>query len=128
MGKPRAGKRGSNRVTMHLVYIDFWSAVKLSFLVALCVAAVTIVVALLAWNLLERTGIIDSVRSLFTDIAGDNGSALFAGLNFQSVLSYTLVVALLELIVVTALGAIVAALFNLASRMTGGAKVGFGKD
>ena len=124
MGKPRASKR----VTMHLVYIDFWSSVKLSFLVALCVAAVTIVVSLLGWNLLERTGIIDSVQALFTDIAGDKGSALFAGLNFQGVVSFTIVIALLELIVVTALGAIVAALFNLASRMTGGAKVGFGKD
>ncbi|GAA1440399.1 DUF3566 domain-containing protein [Leifsonia poae] len=120
-----ARTRIDKRVTMRLVYIDFWSSLKLSFLVSLCVAAVTILVALLGWSVLDKTGIITSARVLFTDIGGDRATDLFAGLTFQGVLSFTLVVALLELIVVTALGAVFAALFNLASRVTGGARVKF---
>ncbi len=123
-----ARSRSEGRMALRLIYIDFWSCLKLSFLVSLAVAAVTIVVALVGWSLLEKTGLIATARSLFTDIGGSGATDLFAGLTFQGVLGFTLVVALLELIVVTALGAVFAALFNLAARMTGGARMDFGKD
>ena len=121
-----AARTKARQVTMRLVYIDFWSTLKLSFLVALCVAAVTVVLTFIGWNLLDRTGLISSVTNLLTDIAGSKGTAMLSGLNFQSVMTFTLVIALLQLFVVTALGAIFAALFNLATMVTGGAKVRFG--
>ncbi|WP_223691974.1 DUF3566 domain-containing protein [Leifsonia poae] len=118
--------RKDKQVTMRLVYIDFWSSLKLSFLVAIVVAALTMLISFLGWTVLDKTGLVDTVSTLLTDIAGSKGSALVSGLTFSSVMTFALVIALLQLIVVTALGAIFAALFNLASRVTGGAKVRFG--
>ncbi|MFF1879806.1 DUF3566 domain-containing protein [Leifsonia sp. NPDC058230] len=115
-------------MTLLLVFIDAWSSVKLAFLVAFALAAVTIVITFLAWNVLASTGLLDTARGLLTDIAGAQGSSLLDGMTFESVMAFTGVVALLELIIVTALGAVFAALFNLAVRVTGGAKVGFGND
>ncbi|WP_431278193.1 DUF3566 domain-containing protein [Leifsonia poae] len=120
--------RKKKRVTLRLVFIDAWSSVKLAFLVALALAAVTMVVTFFAWSLLASTGLLDTARSLLTDIAGAQGSSLLDGMTFNSVMAFTGVVSLLELIIVTALGAVFAALFNLAVRVTGGAKVGFGND
>lgn len=122
------GSTQKKRATMRLVYIDFWSALKMSFLVSIIVAAITVALGLGAWWLLDRFGIVGTVSAFLADIAGDQGAALVAGLTFSNVMTFTLVVALLEVIVVSALGAIFAALFNLAVHVVGGWKVTFGSD
>ncbi|KRC49189.1 hypothetical protein ASE16_10440 [Leifsonia sp. Root227] len=123
-----ARKTKGKRAVMRMVYIDFWSALKMSFLVALVLAVITVVIALLVWSVLDRLGAIGSLRDFLESIAGSQGSALVADLTFANVITFTLVVALLELIVVSALGAIFAALFNLATRVVGGWKLTFGSD
>ncbi|GIT79827.1 hypothetical protein LLS1_14960 [Leifsonia sp. LS1] len=123
-----ARKKQTKRAVMRLVYIDFWSALKMSFLVSLIVAAITVVLALLLWAALEKFGAVGLARSFLEDVAGAQGAALVAGITFPNFMTFTLVVALLELIVVSALGAIVAALFNLATTTVGGWKVTFGGD
>ncbi len=121
-------KAKGKRAVMRLVYIDFWSALKLSFLVSLAVAAVTVVIGLLIWSLLERFGAVSAAREFLESVAGQQGASLVADLTFSNVMTFTLVVALLEVIVVSALGAIFAALYNLATRVVGGWKVTFGSD
>jgi hypothetical protein len=122
------GNKQKKRATMRLVYIDFWSALKMSFLVSIIVAAITVAVGLGVWWLLDRFGVVGTVGNFLEDVAGDQGAALVAGLTFSNVMTFTLVVALLEVIVVSALGAIFAALFNLAVHVVGGWKVTFGSD
>jgi hypothetical protein len=125
---PSRGKAQRRRATMRLVYVDFWSALKMSFLVSIIVAAITVVASLLLWSLLDRFGVVASASTFLEDIAGAQGANLVAGLTFPNVMTFTLVVALLEVIVVSALGAIFAALFNLAVHVVGGWKVTFGSD
>jgi len=125
---PSRGKTQKKRATMRLVYIDFWSALKMSFLLSIIVAAITVVISLLVWSAMDRLGVVASATSFLEDIAGAQGADLVAGLTFQNVMTFTLVVALLEVIVVSALGAIFAALFNLAVHVVGGWKVTFGSD
>ena len=123
-----ARKKKTKRATMRLVYIDFWSALKMSFLVSLALAAVIVVLALLVWGALDQFGAVKQASDFLESIAGAGGASLVAGLTFPNVMTFTLVVALLEVIVVSALGAIFAALFNLATNVVGGWKVTFGSD
>lgn len=123
-----ARKKPTKRAIMRLVYIDFWSALKMSFLVSLIVAAVIVVIALVVWQVLEKVGAVASMRTFLESVAGAQGASLVAGLTFGNFMTFTLVVALLELIVVTAMGAILAALFNLATHIVGGWKITFGSD
>jgi hypothetical protein len=119
--KPVNGKQ----VRLKLVYIDFWSAVKLSFLVAVALGIVLIVGTALIWMVLAQTGIFDRLSGLFGEISGDTSFSLTATFGLPQVLGFTLVLALLNVIVVTALGAITTVLYNLSVRITGGLLVGF---
>ena len=114
--------------TMRMVYVDFWSALKLSFLVGFVVALITVIISLLLWSLLDKIGLVSTLRDFLQSIGGASSAGVLANLTFGNVLTFTLVVALLELFVVSALGAIFAALFNLATRVVGGWKVTFGSD
>jgi|SRR6478609_4204655 hypothetical protein len=115
----------AKQVRLKLVYIDFWSTVKLSFLAGICLAIIAIVGTFLIWTVLDRTGIFDQVNSLVKDISGAGGGDLRAVLGLGQVMGFSLVVAILDIVVVTALGAVFALLYNLSVKITGGLLVGF---
>ncbi|WP_158867335.1 DUF3566 domain-containing protein [Leifsonia sp. AG29] len=115
----------SKQVRLKLVYIDFWSTVKLSFLAGICLAIIAIVGTFLVWTVLDRTGIFDQINGLFKDISGAGGSDLRSILGLGQVMGFSLVVAILDIVVVTALGAVFALLYNLSVKITGGLLVGF---
>lgn len=124
LAKKSTKRPSTKQVRLKLVYIDFWSAVKLSFLVAVALAVVTIVVFFLVYTVLDQTNIFDQVNGLYKDVAGV-GQDLTAIFNLGRVMGFAVVVAILNLIVVTALGALCAALYNLSVKITGGLLVGF---
>ena len=53
------------QVRLKLVYIDFWSAVKLSFLVAICLSIALLITTLMIWVVLSSLGIINDLDALF---------------------------------------------------------------
>ncbi|MFF2272616.1 DUF3566 domain-containing protein [Agromyces sp. NPDC058136] len=121
----KSSKRApAKQVRLRLVYVDFWSAVKLSFLVAVCLAVVSVVATFLIWTVLNSTGVFSKLNELVRDVAGTGGD-LSSILSLGNVMGFAIVAALLNLVVTTALGAIVAVLYNLSVKITGGILVGF---
>jgi len=115
----------TKQVRLKLVYIDFWSAVKLSFLIATCGAILTIVAFFFAWVVLNTIGVIAEIDSIFAEITGGDALDLSAALGLGPVMFFAVVVGVLNLLGGTAIGAIAALLYNLSVRLTGGLLVGF---
>ena len=115
----------SRQVRLKLVYLDVWSLVKLSFLVWLCLGIVLIVASVLIWVVLASTGIFDTLDQTLRDMIGDENFAIADSFGIAQVLGFTVVIALLNTIVGTALGAVGGFLYNLSVRFTGGLLVGF---
>jgi hypothetical protein len=115
----------TKQVRLKLVYIDFWSAVKLSFLIAITLGIILIVASMLIWIVLDGTGIFGKLDSVLRDILNDPAFSVTASLSLAQVGLFAMVVAILNTIVGTALGAITAMLYNFSVRVTGGLLVGF---
>ncbi len=116
---------GAKQVRLRLVYIDFWSVVKLSFLIWLCLGIVLIVAAVLIWIVLNSTGIFGTLNSLLRDILGKEDFSITDTFGLGQVVLFSFVIAVLNTVVGTILGAIGALLYNLSVRFTGGILVGF---
>ena len=114
----------TKQVRLKLVYIDFWSAVKLSFLVAICGAILLLVATLFVWIVLNAQGVIAQIDSVFSDILGRD-AGLVSLFSLGQVMLFATIVAILNIVVGTAIGAISALLYNLMVRVTGGLLVGF---
>jgi Transmembrane domain of unknown function (DUF3566) len=119
----RAG--ATKQVRLKLVYIDFWSVVKLSFLVAVCFGIILIVATFLIWMVLNSTSIFDQLNGLLRDILDDETFNILEGFSLVRVMMFVSVVAALNVVVGTALGAVMAMLYNFSVRITGGLLVGF---
>ena len=123
LAKKSSSKTSAKQVRLRLVYVDFWSAVKLSFLAAVALAIVTIVSVFLIFMVLQTTGMIERLDELFK--AFDDNFTLSAYVGLPQVMAFASIVAILNLIVVTVLGAVVAGIYNLMVKVTGGLLVGF---
>lgn len=122
LAKKSSRKPRSKQVRLRLVYIDFWSAIKLSFLAAIVIAIVTVVSFFLVFMIIDTMGIIDQLDEFISGFA-DIQLASFIGL--PQVMAFAGVIAILNLIVVTVLGAVLAGIYNLAVKISGGLLVGF---
>ena len=123
LAKKSAQKTSSKQVRLRLVYVDFWSAVKLSFLVAIAIAIVTLVSFILLFLVIQSTGLISQVDEFLAGFS--DGLSIEAAVGLPQVFAFGSVVAILNLIVVTVMGAVVAGIYNLAVKVTGGLLVGF---
>jgi hypothetical protein len=124
LAKKTRKKAPAKQVRLKLVYIDFWSSVKFSFLVSLCAVVVGIVSTLLIYTVLLSTGVLAKLNELTMDIVGDQVNLLEL-LNYGTVFTFAVVVGVLNLIVGTAFGAVGALIYNLLVRVLGGFQLGF---
>jgi hypothetical protein len=115
----------TKQVRLKLVYIDFWSAVKLSFLVAASLGIVFIVASILIWVVLASTGIFGNLDGTLKDIMNDPTFSVANNFSLPQVALFSIVVAILNVVVGTALGAVSTMLYNFSVRLTGGLLVGF---
>jgi hypothetical protein len=115
----------AKQVRLKLVYLDFWSVVKFSFLIWLCLGIVLIVAAVLIWIVLSSTGIFDTLNGLLRDILGQDNFSITDTFGLGQVVLFSFVIAVLNTVTGTILGAIASLLYNLSVRFTGGILVGF---
>lgn len=120
-----SSSRAVKQVRLNLVYVDLWSAVKVSSLVAVAVSATVFLVTILSWLLLNTVGVIGALEGVVGDILGEGGGAVLALLSFGQVALLALVGALINVISLTVLGSLGAVLYNAIARLTGGLTVGF---
>ncbi|HYJ49968.1 MAG TPA: DUF3566 domain-containing protein [Microbacterium sp.] len=124
LAKKSSHKTSAKQVRLRLVYVDFWSAVKLSFLAAIALAIVTVVSFFLVYLIVQTTGLIGKVDEFFQSFS-DGGISITAFVGLPQVMAFAAIVAILNLVVVTVLGAVMAGIYNLAVKVTGGLLVGF---
>jgi hypothetical protein len=119
---------GSRQVRLRLVYVDFWSMVKLSFLIALAGAIVVVIATALVWGVLDQVGLFDKADELLRDVTRQDSYSVMDQFSLGQVLGFSIVVGILNVVVGTVLGAIVSVLYNLSVRITGGVLVGFANN
>ncbi|MFD4957881.1 DUF3566 domain-containing protein [Microbacterium sp. NPDC058389] len=118
-----SSKKTAKQVRLRLVYVDFWSAMKLSFLAAIAVAVITVVGVVLLYLVVQSTEAFTDVEAVLVGLS-DGSLLLSEVLGLAQVVSFATVAALLNLVVVTVLGAVLAGIYNLAVKVTDGLPVG----
>lgn len=119
--RPSAGKQ----VKLNLVHIEFWSAVKVGFVIQLALAIANIVGFFALWLVLNNTGLFSSLNGLLNGIVGGSSVNVGSQLSLPRVMSFAVGLSAFNIVVGTALTAVSAVIFNIISRIVGGIGVGF---
>jgi hypothetical protein len=122
---PQTPKAEVKQVRLKLVYIDFMSAVKLSFLLGVAQFIVVVVGSFLLYLVFVQTGIFDTANSVAGDVLGGDAVNVNDIVSIGRVLGAAAAIGFLNMIVITVLGAILAVLYNAAAKIVGGFTLGF---
>jgi hypothetical protein len=119
-------KEPRKQVRLKLRGIDVWSAVKVGFLISIASGIGIIVGAWLIWSVLANSGVFSSIGGLLSSILGEeNAFNLESEFSFENVMSTALTLALLNVVLSTALAAVWAVIFNVISKLVGGVSLTF---
>lgn len=118
--KPRVGIR---RAHMTISRIDPWSALKVSFLLAVGMGVMIVVSAVVLWNVLDAMNVFASIRDLFETLGSEPLLELMQYLEFGRVVSFSIIVAVIDIVLFTFLGGIMAVLYNLIGMLVGGVHI-----
>ncbi|MCW2784615.1 MAG: hypothetical protein JWP74_1132 [Marmoricola sp.] len=130
-GPNEAHQRLVRQARLRLVQIEPWSVMKAAFLLSVAVGIVTVVAVGIVWGVLGAAGLWDSVNSIVRDSIGDTNGAPFEiqkYLGTSRILGFTMIVAVADVILITAIATLGAFLYNLAATLVGGIEVTFAED
>lgn len=122
----------ARRARLVLARVDPWSVMKLSFLLSVALAIVASVAVFVLWSVLDNMGVFDSVGRSVESVtrSSDNAQGVdildYVGLG--RVLSLTMVLAGVNVVLMTALSTLGAFLYNMAAGLVGGLHVTFTED
>ena len=115
---------------LYLTRVDPWSVMKNAFMLSIAIAIVLIVATMILWAMLTVSGTIAALTRTVDDIAGTGASAvdLTGMLSFGRVLTTVSVIAVMEVILLSALATLFAYLYNLSVAITGGLQLTLTED
>lgn len=113
------------RVKLTLTRIEPWSVMKFSFLVAVAFGIASVIAAALLWNIVDSIGLWDQLTAIGTSFNNDQPMPFMEYFEFSKMMSYVVVVSVVNVIVITALGTMLAFLYNIVAALLGGLKFTF---
>ncbi|MFC4501271.1 MULTISPECIES: DUF3566 domain-containing protein [Streptomyces] len=134
--RPRtgAGTRTVPRVRkarLRVAKADPWSVMKVSFLLSIALGICTIVAAAVLWMVMDAMGVFSSVGGTISEATGSNesnGFDLQAFLSLPHVLTFTAIIAVIDVVLATALATLGAFIYNLSAGFVGGIELTLAED
>ena len=117
-----APKAKVRRARLLISKVDPWSVLKMAFLLSVALGIVTVVAAIVLWTVLDLTGIFDQVDSLLGTLAGSEGGGfeLKKVASLGQVASFATIIAVVNVVLLTALSMLSAVLYNISATLVGG--------
>ena len=126
-----ARSKGSRKARLRLTHLDPWSVMKTAFLLSIAFGIVTVIAVAVVWSVLGAAGVWDSINKTVQDVIGGESGSTFDVENYvgtNRVMGFTMIVAVVDVILITAVATLGAFLYNLAAALLGGVEVTLAED
>src|SRR5699024_2607517 len=115
--------RTGRRVKLMVSRVDPFSVMKVGFLVSVAMGIAMVVMTAVLWALMSAMGVFGSLNDLATSIIGEDSGQSFDVMDFMGfgrVLSLSIVIAVIDVFLITAIATLGAFLYNIVASLVGG--------
>ncbi|MFD9249098.1 DUF3566 domain-containing protein [Streptomyces bottropensis] len=132
--QPRTGARTTPRTRkarLRVAKADPWSVMKVSFLLSIALGICTVVAAAVLWMVMNAMGVFSSVGATNSEATGSNesnGFDLQSFLSLPNVLVFTTIIAVIDVVLATALATLGAFIYNISAGFVGGIELTLAED
>ncbi|MFI9204228.1 DUF3566 domain-containing protein [Streptomyces sp. NPDC053048] len=121
----------TRKARLRVAKADPWSVMKVSFLLSVALGVCTIVAATVLWLVMDTMGVFSAVGGTVSDAtasAEGGGFDLESFLSLPHVLLFTSVIAVIDVVLATALATLGAFVYNLSAGFVGGVELTLAED
>ncbi|MFF2850022.1 DUF3566 domain-containing protein [Streptomyces sp. NPDC058001] len=132
--RPRTGARTTPRTRkarLRVAKADPWSVMKVSFLLSIALGICTVIAAAVLWMVMDAMGVFSTVGGTISEATGSNesnGFDLQSFLSLPRVLTFTGIIAVIDVVLATALATLGAFIYNLSAGFVGGVELTLAED
>lgn len=132
--RPRTGARTvprTRKARLRVAKADPWSVMKVSFLLSIALGICTIVASAVLWMVMDAMGVFSTVGGTISEATGSNesnGFDLQSFLSLPNVLMFTAIIAVIDVVLATALATLGAFIYNLSAGFVGGVELTLAED
>ncbi|WP_190129873.1 DUF3566 domain-containing protein [Streptomyces mashuensis] len=129
--RPAAPAARSRTARLRVAKADPWSVMKVSFLLSVALGVCTIVAATVLWLVMDAMGVFSAIGGTVSDATSSSeggGFDLESFLSLPHVLLFTSVIAVIDVVLATALATLGAFVYNLAAGFVGGVELTLAED
>ncbi|GGK64584.1 DUF3566 domain-containing protein [Streptomyces flaveus] len=132
--RPRTGASTTPRTRkarLRVAKADPWSVMKVSFLLSIALGICTIVASAVLWMVMDAMGVFSTVGGTISEATGSNesnGFDLQSFLSLPRVLIFTSIIAVIDVVLATALATLGAFIYNLSAGFVGGIELTLAED
>jgi hypothetical protein len=132
--RPRPAARTvprTRKARLRVAKADPWSVMKVSFLLSIALGVCSVVAVVVLWMVLDTLGVFSTVGgtiSQATDSGTGGGFDLQSFLSLSNVLTFTSIIAVIDVVLATALATLGSFIYNLSAGMVGGIELTLAED
>ncbi|MET8693828.1 DUF3566 domain-containing protein [Streptomyces bauhiniae] len=132
--RPRTGVGTAPRTRkarLRVAKADPWSVMKVSFLLSIALGVCTIVASAVLWMVLDAMGVFSTVGGTISEATGATeatGFDLQSYLSLPHVLMFATIIAVIDVVLATALATLGAFIYNLSAGFVGGVELTLAED
>ncbi|WP_298330925.1 DUF3566 domain-containing protein [Haloactinopolyspora sp.] len=131
--RPAATRRGGRirKARLRLMRVDPWSVMKTAFLLSVALGITLFVAVAVLWSVLDAAGVFSSVDEIVTDMTASDTNAgidINQYVELSRVLGFTTLIAVVDVVLLTALATLGAFLYNLSASLLGGLELTLAED
>ncbi|WP_112466315.1 DUF3566 domain-containing protein [Streptomyces triticisoli] len=132
--RPRTDARTvprTRKARLRVAKADPWSVMKVSFLLSIALGICTVVASAVLWMVMDAMGVFSTVGGTISEATGSNesnGFDLQSFLSLPNVLMFASVIAVIDVVLATALATLGAFIYNLSAGFVGGIELTLAED
>ena len=111
------------QVDLAIVRVDPWGVMKVTFLLSVALGIALVVAVMILWLMLNAMHVFASAESFLQSIGASQMVSLLDYVRLPKVMAYTTLIAVMNVVLLTALSALGTLLYNLVASLVGGIKV-----
>ncbi|MDX3069329.1 DUF3566 domain-containing protein, partial [Streptomyces sp. ND04-05B] len=119
------------KARLRVAKADPWSVMKVSFLLSIALGICTVVAAAVLWMVMNAMGVFSTVGATISEATGSNesnGFDLQSFLSLPNVLVFTTIIAVIDVVLATALATLGAFIYNISAAFVGGIELTLAED
>jgi hypothetical protein len=119
------------RARLRLSRVDPWSVMKTAFLLSIAFGIVCIVAVFIVYSVLGAAGVWESINKAVNDVLNSSAPDSFDVNDYVGagrVMGFTILVACVDVVLITAIATLAAFMYNLSASLLGGIEITLAED